>query len=71
MFTQGGDWYALDVVGFRAEMNVPTAIVVDPAGMLGYVEKMDGVQYRSLDDAIDKAKSAALYKRSTTVFLPF
>jgi uncharacterized protein GlcG (DUF336 family) len=52
------------------KMNVPMAIVVvDPAGMLVYLEKMDGVQYGSLDVAIDKAKSAALYKRSTKVFL--
>jgi glc operon protein GlcG len=42
--------------------------VVDPAGMLVYFENMDGVQHGSGDVAIDKAKSAALYRRPTKVF---
>ena len=52
------------------KINVPMAIVVvDPAGQVVYAEKMDGVQNSSFDIAVDKARSAALYKRSTKVFL--
>lgn len=42
--------------------------VVDPNGTLVYYEKMDNVQLASADIAIDKARSAALYKRPTKVF---
>jgi glc operon protein GlcG len=52
------------------KFNVPMAIVVvDPAGQLVYAEKMDGVQNSSVDIAVDKARSAALFKRPTKVFL--
>ena len=43
--------------------------VVDPAGTLVYFEKMDNVQNASPTIAIEKATSAAIYKRSTKVFL--
>jgi uncharacterized protein GlcG (DUF336 family) len=43
--------------------------VVDPAGTLVYFEKMDHVQNASPVIAIEKATSAAIYKRSTKVFL--
>ena len=39
--------------------------VVDPNGTLVYYEKMDNVQLGSADVCIDKARSAALYKRPT------
>ncbi len=39
--------------------------VVDPNGTLVYYEKMDNVQLGSAEVAIDKARSAALYKRPT------
>ena len=39
--------------------------VVDPAGNLVYFEKMDGTQTGSVAVAIAKARSAALFKRST------
>lgn len=39
--------------------------VVDPNGTLIYYEKMDNTQNGSADVAIDKARSAALYKRPT------
>jgi len=39
--------------------------VVDPNGTLVYYEKMDNVQLASADVCIDKARSAALYKRPT------
>ena len=39
--------------------------VVDPHGTLVYYEKMDNVQLASAEVCIDKARSAALYKRPT------
>jgi len=39
--------------------------VVDPAGNLVYYEKMDNAQLGSANVAIDKARSAALFKRPT------
>ena len=39
--------------------------VVDPSGNLVYYEKMDNVQMGSARVAINKARSAALYKRPT------
>src|SRR5438067_1775668 len=42
--------------------------VVDPAGMLVYYEKADTTQLASAQVAIDKARSAALYKRPTKAF---
>jgi uncharacterized protein GlcG (DUF336 family) len=42
--------------------------VVDPNGTLTYFEKMDGTQLGSVQVSADKARSAALFKRSTKVF---
>ncbi|HYV66616.1 MAG TPA: heme-binding protein [Myxococcales bacterium] len=42
--------------------------VVDPAGTLVYFEKADTTQLGSAQVAIDKARSAALYKRPTKAF---
>jgi len=42
--------------------------VVDPAGTLIYFEKMDDTQIGSTNVAIDKARSAALFKRPTKAF---
>jgi len=42
--------------------------VVDPDGTLVYYERMDNVQLGSAEVAIDKARSAALYKRPTKAF---
>jgi glc operon protein GlcG len=42
--------------------------VVDPDGTLIYYEKMDNTQNGSAKVAIDKARSAALFKRPTRVF---
>ena len=42
--------------------------VVDPAGNLVYFEKMDGTQTGSVAVSIAKARSAALFKRSTKTF---
>jgi uncharacterized protein GlcG (DUF336 family) len=42
--------------------------VVDPGGHLVYFEKMDGTQTGSVNVAIAKAKSSALFKRPTKGF---
>src|SRR5262245_53435722 len=42
--------------------------VVDPNGTLVYYEKMDNTQNGSATVAIDKARSAALFKRPTKAF---
>src|SRR5215475_6742485 len=42
--------------------------VVDPHGTLVYYEKMDNTQLGSANVAIDKASSAALFKRPTKSF---
>jgi glc operon protein GlcG len=42
--------------------------VVDPGGNLVYYEKMDNTQLGSATVAIDKARSAALFKRPTKAF---
>ncbi len=42
--------------------------VVDPGGDLVYFEKMDGTQTGSVNVAIGKARSAALYKRPSKVW---
>ena len=44
------------------------AAVVTPGGYLVYYEKMDNTQLGSAEVAIEKARSAALYKRPTKVF---
>jgi uncharacterized protein GlcG (DUF336 family) len=43
--------------------------VVDPAGNLVYFERMDNVQNASPVVAVEKANSAAIYKRPTKAFL--
>lgn len=52
----------------RANNWTMAAAIVDPAGILVYFEKIDDTQYASSDVAIDKARSAALFKRSTKTF---
>ena len=42
--------------------------IVNPDGTLVYFEKLDGTQNGSAQVAIDKARSAALYKRPTKAF---
>ena len=41
------------------------AAIVDTAGDLVYFEKLDGTQAASVDIAVDKARSAARFKRPT------
>jgi uncharacterized protein GlcG (DUF336 family) len=42
--------------------------IVDPGGNLVYYEKMDNTQLGSANVAIDKARTAALYKRPSKAF---
>jgi len=42
--------------------------IVDPGGNLVYYEKMDNTQLGSASVAIDKARTAALYKRPSKAF---
>jgi uncharacterized protein GlcG (DUF336 family) len=42
--------------------------IVDPSGNLVYYEKMDNTQLASTNISIDKARSAARFKRPTTAF---
>jgi uncharacterized protein GlcG (DUF336 family) len=42
--------------------------VVEPSGALIYFSKMDGTQYGSINVAIDKATSAAFFRRPTAAF---
>jgi uncharacterized protein GlcG (DUF336 family) len=42
--------------------------IVDPTGTLVYYEKSDNTQIGSANVSINKARSAALYKRPTTAF---
>lgn len=42
--------------------------VVDPGGVLVYFERMDGTQTGSADIAIEKARAAVAFKRSTKLF---
>jgi uncharacterized protein GlcG (DUF336 family) len=52
----------------RANNWTMAAAVVDPAGILVYFERMDDTQNASSKIAIDKARSAALFKRPTKTF---
>lgn len=51
----------------KNKWNMAVAIV-DWSGNLVYYEKMDGTQIGSANLALDKARSAALYKRPTKTF---
>jgi len=49
--------------------NMKMAIaIVEPSGDLVYFQRMDGAQYASIQIAQDKAKSAALFRRSSKDF---
>ena len=52
----------------RANNWTMAAAVVDPNGTLVYFEKIDDTQLGSVRVAIDKARSAALFKRPTKAF---
>ena len=52
----------------RANNWTMAAAIVDPGGILVYFEKIDDTQHASPRLAIDKARSAALFKRPTKTF---
>ena len=52
----------------RAHDWTMAAAVVDPSGTLVYFEKIDDTQHGSARVCIDKARSAALFKRPTKTF---
>ncbi len=58
------------VVMAEAQKNNWTVAVtiVDPNGDLVFFEKIDGTQLGSIDLSIDKARSAARFKRSTKTY---
>jgi uncharacterized protein GlcG (DUF336 family) len=57
---------AAPAIAEAAKNNWAMAVaIVDPSGNLVYYEKMDNTQLGSADVSIDKARSAALYKRPT------
>jgi glc operon protein GlcG len=51
----------------KNQWNVAVA-VVDNHGFLVYFERMENTQYASNDIAVNKAKTAAIYRRPTRVF---
>lgn len=50
--------------GKKHDWQIAVAIV-DPGGVLVYFERIDGTQTGSIDLAIEKARTAVAYKRST------
>ena len=52
----------------RANNWTMAAAVVDPSGVLVFFEKIDDTQHGSARVSIDKARSAALFKRPTKIF---
>ena len=51
------------------KLNLNDAIaIVEPSGTLVYLQKMDGTQYSGSNVAIDKATSAAIFRRPTAAF---
>ena len=57
---------AASALAEAAKNNWKMAVaIVDPAGILVYYEKADNTQLGSAEFAIDKARSAALFKRPT------
>jgi uncharacterized protein GlcG (DUF336 family) len=59
---------AASVADARKNSFTMAIAIVDTAGHLVYFEKMDGTQTGSVEVAIDKARSAALFKRPTKAF---
>jgi len=60
---------AVRALAEAAKNNWTVAVaIVDPAGNLVYYEKMDNTQLSSVHLSVDKARTAALYKRPTKAF---
>lgn len=80
-FAQTPPDYGMPISGQQAKAAAAAAVavmtsndwrmavaVVDPSGNLVYFEKKDATQHASIEIAIQKAKSAATFKRPTKVF---
>jgi glc operon protein GlcG len=52
----------------RAHNLTEAVAIVEPSGTLVYFFKMDGTQYAGGNVALDKATSAAIFRRPTTAF---
>ena len=52
----------------RANQWTVVIAIVDPGGHLVYLEKLDETQVGSVEIAISKAKSSAIFKRPTKMF---
>jgi len=66
-----GDWRVCVLTPFGSRIHIPWAMavaIVDPSGNLVYYEKMDNTQIGSANVAIEKARSAALFKRPTKTY---
>jgi glc operon protein GlcG len=60
---------AIPALAEAAKNNWTVAVaIVDPAGILVYYEKQDNTQLGSAEVAIEKARSATLFKRPTKAF---
>jgi glc operon protein GlcG len=59
---------ALSLAEARKNSWAVAVAVVDPSGNLVYYEKMDNTQLGSANVSVDKARSAALFKRPTKAF---
>src|ERR1022692_5305844 len=59
---------ALSLAEARKNNWTVAVAVVDPSGNLVYYEKMENTQLGSANISIDKARSAALFKRPTKAF---
>lgn len=60
---------ALPAIAEATKNNWTVAVaIVDPGGNLVYYEKMDNTQIGSATVAIDKARTAAMFKRPTKAF---
>jgi glc operon protein GlcG len=80
-FAQGRPDYGMPISAAQAKTAAAAAVavmnendwamavaVVDPSGNLVYFEKIDATQHASVEIAMQKAKSAAAFKRPTKVF---
>jgi glc operon protein GlcG len=60
---------AIPALAEAAKNNWTVAVaIVDPAGILVYYEKQDNTQLGSAEVAVEKARSATLFKRPTKAF---
>lgn len=59
---------AAEAVAQKVSSQPDVIAIVDPHGALIYFERMDGAQFGSIDVALSKARSAALFRRPTKAF---